>query len=283
LQSERRSPYDAGVPLSPSPRFDLPEGKAALVVAHPGHELRVHAWLEAARPLVFVLTDGSGHTGRGRLDSTSAVLERAGARRGVLYGRLTDRALYGALLAGEHVLFDALADELAEALGEAGVATVAGDAIEGFNPGHDACRLVLNAALERLAARGGPVVRNYEFPLDAPPDDGAPGTGDLCLELDEAALERKLAAARGYPEMAYEVEKALARFGDRSFRVEVLRAVTYGLDVAEIAARFSDPPYYETYGEEQVAKGIYREVLRFRDHVAPLVRALAACAGAPAA
>lgn len=271
------------MPSSPISPFVLPEGRAALVIAHPGHELRVHAWLEEARPLVFVLTDGSGHTGRGRLDSTSAVLERAGAQRGALYGRLTDRALYAALLAGDQALFDALADELAEGLGEAGVATVAGDAIEGFNPGHDACRLLLNAALERLAARGGPPLRNYEFPLDAPPDDGAPAAGDLCLELDEAALERKLAAARTYPEMAHEVEKALARFGDRSFRVEVLRRVSYGLDVAEIAARFPHPPYYETYGEEQVAKGIYREVLRFRDHVAPLVRALAACAGAPGA
>src|SRR5215470_12779269 len=91
----------------------LQPGRAALVLAHPGHELRVHGWLEAARPLVFVLTDGSGHSDRGRLASTTRVLEQAGAERGPLYGRLTDRALYGALLAGDHALFDGLADELA--------------------------------------------------------------------------------------------------------------------------------------------------------------------------
>src|SRR4030095_641561 len=33
----------------------LPDTRAALVSAHPGHELRVHGWLEIARPLVFVL------------------------------------------------------------------------------------------------------------------------------------------------------------------------------------------------------------------------------------
>ena len=39
----------------------LSEQRAVLVVAHPGHELRVHGWLELARPTVCILTDGSGH------------------------------------------------------------------------------------------------------------------------------------------------------------------------------------------------------------------------------
>src|SRR5438552_300306 len=75
----------------------LPGCRAALVIAHPGHELRVHAWVELARPLAFVLTDGSGHTGQSRLASTSRLLERTGAAPGGIYGRLTDRALYAAI------------------------------------------------------------------------------------------------------------------------------------------------------------------------------------------
>jgi len=51
----------------------------ALIIAHPGHELRVHHWLEKTRPLVFVLTDGSGRTAQSRLHSTTRILERAGA------------------------------------------------------------------------------------------------------------------------------------------------------------------------------------------------------------
>ena len=39
----------------------IADHRAALVVAHPGHELRVHGWLEVARPVVCVSTDGSGH------------------------------------------------------------------------------------------------------------------------------------------------------------------------------------------------------------------------------
>ena len=73
---------------------------AALVMAHPGHELRIHGWLERTRPLPFVLTDGSGHTSSSRLASTTRVLTAAGAQpAGVLYGQLTDREVYQALRA----------------------------------------------------------------------------------------------------------------------------------------------------------------------------------------
>jgi hypothetical protein len=54
-------------------------------VAHPGHELRVFGWLHAARPRVFVLTDGSGRTGRSRLPSTTRILREAGAEPASIY------------------------------------------------------------------------------------------------------------------------------------------------------------------------------------------------------
>lgn len=250
----------------------LRDRRAGLVIAHPGHELRVHHWLELARPVVFVLTDGSGHSGRSRLASTTAVLERTGASPGALYGRLSDSDLYRAILAGDVGLFAALADELAAALDTAQVDYVAGDAVEGFNPGHDVCRLVLNAALQRLD-RPGRGLGNYEFPLEGPPHECPPEDRPeaIVLELAEDALRRKLEAARAYPELADEVERAFASYGWEPFRIECLRPVRYGL---EIGQRFEHPPYYETYGEKQVAAGIYREVIRFRDHLAPLAASL---------
>src|SRR5687768_4588026 len=71
--------------------MDKAEAKTALVMAHPGHELRVYQWLRLTRPLCFVLTDGSGGSGKSRLHSTTRLLEQNGARRGSIYGRLTDR------------------------------------------------------------------------------------------------------------------------------------------------------------------------------------------------
>ncbi len=256
-----------------SARFEeLRQHRAALIIAHPGHELRVHRWLELSKPLVCVLTDGSGHADRSRLASTTAVLERTGARPGPVYGRLTDRSLYRAILGGDVVLFSSLADEISLALDAAGVDCVVGDAVEGFNPGHDVCRLLINAASLRLEQQGRRV-ESFEFPLEAAPQEclAEDLSSAIVLELDEDALRRKLEAARAYSELAGEVEKAFAVHGWEPFRVECLRPVRYGLEIGD---RFQHPPYYESYGEKQVAAGIYREVIRFREHIAPLAASL---------
>ena len=151
----------------------LPGRRAALVIAHPGHELRVHGWVELARPLAFVLTDGSGHTGQSRLTSTSRLLERAGAARGGIYGRLTDRALYAAILGGDVDLVAGLAGELAQALVDGEIDYVVGDALEGYNPGHDLCRVIIDAAAE-LAGRAGQRVACLDFPLVGRPNECPP-------------------------------------------------------------------------------------------------------------
>ncbi len=247
---------------------------AALVIAHPGHELRVHGWLERERPIVFVLTDGSGR-GLSRLDSTSRLLASAGAAPGSIYGRFSDRALYDALLARELTLFVSLAAELTEALRAAAVATVAGDALEGFNPTHDLCRLLIDAAVLRLR-RGGTeaaarTIANLQFPLEAHPESGSEDAAEgLSLDLDEAAFARKLAAARTYPEMAYEVDAAFSRFGPDAFRKERLTpAVSTPVD-----ALYRETPYFERHGERRVAEGVYRTVLRGREHLAPVADSL---------
>src|ERR1041385_9519667 len=73
-------------------------GNNFLFVAHPGHELCVHAWLTSTRPKVFVLTDGSGHGTQPRIGSTNKLLERAGAERGPIYARFADAELYELIL-----------------------------------------------------------------------------------------------------------------------------------------------------------------------------------------
>jgi hypothetical protein len=255
--------------------------RAALFIAHPGHELRVHRWLELARPLVFVLTDGSGRTGRSRLAATSEVLARCGARPGPIYGRMTDGELYQALLDGRRELFVSLAQELAESLHREAIELAAGDAVEGFNPCHDVSRLLLNAAVARLRAGGWPI-DSRDFLLDGAPDGltAEVRATSLCIQLDPAALARKLAAARSYPGLGDEVARVLARYGAHSFQTEWLREVRYGLDIDHLV---SNPPYYEVYGERQVAAGLYRQVLRYRAHVAPVTEWLRSGAHLPLA
>lgn len=183
--------------VTPAVPYAFATGPAALVVAHPGHELRVHGWLEMARPKVFVLTDGSGPGNLSRLPSTTTVIESAGAGPGEIYGRCTDAALYAALLGHDVALFTGLAGELATALVADRIDCVIGDAAEGYNPTHDVCRLVIDAAARVAARVRNAPIATYEFMLmEAPDRPRTGGSGGVCVELAPAALDRKLSRGR---------------------------------------------------------------------------------------
>jgi hypothetical protein len=249
-----------------------PAPAAVLVVAHPGHELRIHGWLERTRPRVHVLSDGSGRTGRSRLHGTESLLARAGCERGRIFGRFTDAGFYAAVLGGRHACFVEVAEQLADALCEERVDWVVADACQGYNPAHDVAAALAQTAAVLARVRSGRRIRCYDFPLVGPPAAyaGAPLWGALELRLTPAEFERKLAAAGAFPELAGEVTAAMAE-GIDAFRVECLgpiRPRAGGSTPAE------QPPYYERYGERQHAAGLYPEVLRFREHVLPLGQAL---------
>lgn len=249
------------------------EKRAALVVAHPGHELKVHGWLETAQPLVFVLTDGSGHSTQSRLSSTTAILNRAQARPGILYGCVSDRAAYAAILNHDFDLFIELAGKLSAAFVSERIEFVVGDALEGYNPMHDVCRLIINAAVKVASDLERNTIANFAFSLVNQPhsDLESPPGNELCLKLDNQALERKITAAYGYRELAGEVSEALGKAAIDAFRVERLCLVDS--DEGECFLN-QKPPFYEQYGEKQVAAGHYQRVLRYAEHIAPLAEAL---------
>lgn len=273
-----------------------PPARAALIIAHPGHELRVHGWLEEALPTVCVLTDGSGRTQRSRLDSTTRVLEAAGTTHGPVYGAMSDVELYTAVLEHDHSPFTRVVDDVARMLLGERIERVVGDAEEGYNPAHDVCRLVINAAVRLVNLTSRRQVANYDFTLVAPPGHcPEPLRADsIRLELDEAAFARKLSAARNYPELQAEVEAALSGAGSVGFQKHPDLARRAGSDFGSAGApdfgvewlrRVDDGggtpapftgkiPFYEEYGERQVAAGHYARVLRYREHVLPLAAAL---------
>lgn len=244
-----------------------------LVVAHPGHELRVHGWLEKARPVVCVLTDGSGSAGEGRLDSTTRLLDRVRASRGPVYGVISDREIYSAIMNADVDLFCNLADQLCASIVEHQADCVVGDAVEGYNPSHDVCRLVINAAIRMAIDVRGEFLSSYDFPLVGAPAECPDRLRDsaFTLSLDDAALERKLEAANDYPELRGEVEAAVNKFSVAHFRTECMRPVE---TEDWIGWTSDDKPFYEVYGEQRVAEGVYDRVLRFREHVYPIAEAL---------
>src|SRR3954471_3155493 len=137
----------------------------ALLIGHPGHELRVYGWSRMVCPSVYVLTDGSGTTGLSRLERTTHLLSDIGAKPGTVYGRLTDREIYHAMMAGETARFTEIVDELARAWVENGIEVAASDAKEGYNPTHDLCCEMARAATELVRRETGRQIQLYKFCL----------------------------------------------------------------------------------------------------------------------
>jgi len=291
-------------------------GRAALVVAHPSHELRIHGWLEQSRPYVCILTDGGGRSGEPRLSRTSEVLDRVGATQGVIYGRLTDLEVYAAILNGDSELFAGLVEELCEAFVTEQIDYVVGDAAEGYSVAHDICRTMIGAAIELAESRYGHTIVNFDFLVVGRPEESQSDEA-ITIRLDDDAFTRKINAALAYsPKLARDVEAALGgdpfqgirRFSEPqlagevdvevsksllgaleahpklkarlrdiidgvpldAFRVENLRPV--GNDSGDWIA--GEPLFYELYGEKLVAAGRYQKVIRYREHMLPLARAI---------
>ncbi len=246
--------------------------RPAVLVGHPGHELRVLGWLAEKRPRVHVLTDGSGTTGYSRLPATSDLLRRIGARRGEVFGLLSDGDIYHAILHQRITLFCSIVDRLAASLAEHDIDFVAADAAEGFNPTHDICRQIANAAIYRAQVMTGRPIANYEFLLAEWDLNGLIDHDHRCwhLRLEDRLLRLKLDAARDYAEMRDEVERAIALKGEEYFRLECLRQVPDPFLETWRGYR----PYYEQLGEQRVAAGKYSYTIRYESHMAPLLNAI---------
>jgi hypothetical protein len=242
----------------------------AFVVAHPGHELRAFHFLERTRPLVSVLTDGSGSQGTSRLRDTTRVLDEAGATRDKVYGCFSDPQAYSHIMARDESRFVEVAQRLSQSFEHGGITAVLTDAAEGYNPVHDVCRGIAEAAVRLCGARA-PVL--FEVDLVGHPNGSGPG---IRLTLDEAAFARKLDAIGRYTALAAEATAAFDLYGTEAFRVEFLRRSTIGA-----LASPDHVPYYEQVGNARVQQGTYGSVLRYGAHVQPVLAALSALARRP--
>lgn len=245
----------------------------ALVVGHPGHELKVFGWVSEYKPRVYVITDGSGRSGISRISSTVALVASVGACRGEIFGAVSDAEIYRAILQQDIPRFLTLVDELASSFLRHGIDCVAGDGEEGFNPTHDLCRVVVNAAILLAQRTSGRKITNLEFSMtEWEQECPQPQHDERCLHwtLDDRLLSKKIAEARQYVELKDDVNRAIAQRGEEYFRNECLRPVldpTPHLDT-------SKKPFYETWGEQQVLRGQYESVIRLEQHILPLANAI---------
>lgn len=248
----------------------IAQKRVVAFVAHPGHELRIFRAMELAKPVLHVLTDGSGSTGVARTDSTTRILEATGARPGSVYGRYRDADVYAAVLGADTAFFETLVNEYAESIFAEEAEVVIGDMQEGYNSSHDICRIMIGAAVARCREKGLDI-ENLDFPLMGLPGRYGSAEGALRIDLSDEDFAKKLRAAENYPELKREVDAAIGQVGTEPFKMEVLRPVA---DQEGLNWPGDEPPYYETYGEKQVAAGHYKHVIRYKEHIQPIAQAL---------
>lgn len=249
---------------------------AALILSHPGHELRVLGWLKEFKPLVIILTDGSGHTDEPRIALSRSLIAEAGGRTASLCGNYTDQQFYQAILDQDLTFFEQLKQELVDILDQHQIEVVAGDSVEGYNPSHDLCRCLIDWTLLELRHTSGRTLLNYEFPLVELPATWAEQPGACCHRLSTAEQEWKLAQIQQYARavggtLLEEVEAMLSRFGEGILGEEWFSPSTS----AQSQSCFEEePPFYERHGAQQVAAGYYQRAIQYRQHMLPLIRAM---------
>jgi hypothetical protein len=250
----------------------------ALLLGHPGHELRVLGWATRQRPLTAVLTDGSGADGVSRMPMTLAILDAIGCPSLAMHDGLTDAGIYAAILDGRTSQFLDIAERFAERLQAFEISHVVSDGVEGYNPTHDLCAALAARATRLCAARTGRPVAHYTFPLVGPAvPEAIPAEAEL-VELDDAEVSAKLQLSRQYAARAggvlvAEVEEMIERLGVAGFAREMLAPAELDRDFSPFQ---HTPPFYESYGQQRVAAGHYKQAIRYREHMLPILETLLA-------
>jgi len=248
--------------------------KNALIMSHPGHELRIFRFLELYRPRVYVFTDGSGWTNHSRLPSTERILKEAKCEISPVFGRFTDKEIYELILEKKMEPFYQLMDEMIADMEEHSIDTIVGDACEGFVSSHDLCRYMIDAMTSVLQ------ISNYDFLLEGSPTACPAEVKNeaLWIHLSKEELKRKIDAGKNYIELKHEVEKALSAYGEEAFSVECVRPVS---KLHVYKTWDSASPGYE-HKEEKMEAGLFSELITFEDHLQPMGKLLTEYVNSPA-
>jgi hypothetical protein len=245
--------------------------RAVLIVAHPGHELLLHHWLECVQPIVCTLTDGSGSQAHDRAHRSKKIIQKAGARVGPVFSETTDRGWYQAILSGDRGLFDSAADRIAELCRTEDVTQIVADPFEFFNPMHDLCSCLAQNVSMRLRASN--TIELLTYPIERP--DLFRSDPAHVYHLNHEALQRKLASAAEYLELGSEVERRRSEAADNLACERLFLVDTGRLSERRPPGR----PFYERVGGDRVGRGLYTELITYEAHVQPLATMLTGGAG----
>lgn len=217
--------------------------------------------MERERPLVFILSDGSGGAQSSRLDYSISAIRAAGATLIEGTGQRSDREWYARILAGDGSAFMEAADTIAAAALAKHAPLVVSDAVDGYNPLHDLCQAIGSAVVTRIARDARPP----KF-LVSPATAQAIGTQSIEWKLGDEAVRRKRQAVLANVPLAEEVARLLEE-APNALNTERLLVPTF--DWPD-----SWNPEWEGFGRKRVNEGRFAVPITYRDHVLGIAKAL---------
>ncbi|QBB70244.1 hypothetical protein ELE36_07635 [Pseudolysobacter antarcticus] len=251
--------------------------RSLLLIGHPGHEFLLYGWVAQTRPIVCILTDGSGMMGTTRIAQSETVLKGLNAPIGPVWGESSDREFYQRILQCDHAFFAATRDRLADCILMHDITTVVSDAIEGYEPTHDICEALARGAVMLASRHAKAPIRHYLISILGNPGMAPLGDGPATVEIEllQEQIFRKRHAIATYAtqagnQLTREIQNAYDRYGIAAFDREYLfDAANNGWPLWH--ERFhSHAPHYESVGTAHVASGRVQVAITYSDHVAPI-------------
>lgn len=242
-----------------------------LVLAHPGHELRIFGLLEKFKPVTHLLTQGSRSSTFSRITHSNHLLSEVGATPGDLWGAIDDRGFYQKVMTREiepfHRWIDTLRDSFVTSARHMPLYVVI-DGFQFYNVAHDLTHLMARIAILEARALGADICC---MTFETVPSDWGASAKYLRvatqLRLSDREFAVKLAWIDKMPDLAEEALNIIAHEGVASLQTEIL---FHPPELDFILARPDFVTPYEIFGHQRVTQGLYKTVLTTQ-HVSQIV------------
>lgn len=280
---------------------NLPAGNYALSIAHAGHEVRLHGFLEIAKPYVFLLTDGSERTGHDMMMESIRVIDTAvkqdkrlkidpkdegwkrawmiiQADRDPEQKHIKSPQIYAQILSQNTGFFEYYINFIASNLIRRNINYIVSDAIENKDCVQHMCRIMTDIALGFIVKNTGKQILQYDYSVTNPYDTNIT---DECIEieLDEEAIDRKLNAIIKYPlaiqdlkanfplDINVILELRKMKDGEASIK-QILKDINMGFVSKEFLRPYSFVDAENTSYEVEIEDK--KEIITYADHIKPL-------------
>lgn len=272
---------------------NLPIGNAALSIAHPSHEIRLHGFLSRTKPFIFLMTDGSGRNNEPTILFFQEYIKKIHRNNRDAFALMQDgekfiqdNNIYTELIAGRHQFFEIYTKSIAKHLLRKKIDYVVVDSSEGYNVSHEMCHIMTNLAIKYVQKMTGKKIMSYDFAITEPYSQRI-SEDCIHIELSDEEYDYKLNAFANYHPSLFaelknnislidgarikqlqseggiqEIKQMIALINSHFIRNEYLRPYIY--------EEPAEAPFYEKHGEQLAVQGVYAEIIRYEQHIKPI-------------